>query len=120
MPGYIKNLLQSLQHPMPNIPVHAPHPAPEIKYGQKIQIAIKDDDAPLLEKDGNTLVRRIIGSLLFYARMIDMTLLVATNDLALQQSHSTTTTLNLCTWLLNYVALHPNASITYKRSDMIL
>ena len=33
---------------------------------------------------------------------------------------STTTTLNLCAQLLNYVTIHPNPTITFKKSDMIL
>ena len=56
----------------------------------------------------------------FFARMLDLTLLVPTNDLALQQSNSTTTTLNLCTWVLNYIATCPNPSIAFKKSDVIL
>ena len=120
MSDYMPKLLQSLQHPQPTTPYHTPHSAPEIKYGQRIQAAINDDNTPILAKKENTLVRRIIGSVFFFARMIDYTLLVTANDLALQQMDSTTTTLNLCTWLLNYVATHPNPTIILKKLDMIL
>ena len=120
MPGQMPKLLQALQHPDPTTPCYAPCPAPEIKCGQRIQAAIGDDNAPILAKKENTLVRRIIGSVFFFARMLDLTLLMPVNDLALQQSNSTTTTLNLCTWLLNSIATYPNPSITFKKSDMIL
>ena len=52
--------------------------------------------------------------------MIDMTILVTCNDLGLQQTKSTMETLNLASWLLDYLATYPNPSITYKASDMIL
>ena len=66
------------------------------------------------------MVREIIGSVFFFARMLDLTLLLLTNERALQQTDSTTTTLNLCTWSLNCIATHPNPSIACKKSDMIL
>ena len=57
IPDYMPKLLQALQHPKPTTPCHAPHPAPEITYGVKVQLAINNDDAPLLAKKENTLVR---------------------------------------------------------------
>ena len=80
---YIPKLLQLLQHLIPNTLFHSPHPALEIKYSEKIQVVIRDNDAPVLDKEGKTLVRWIIKSLLLYARMMDIMLLVATSDLAL-------------------------------------
>jgi len=52
--------------------------------------------------------------------MLDMTELVACNEIALQQCDSTTKTLNVCAWLLDYMSTYPKPSITFKRSDMIL
>ena len=49
-----------------------------------------------------------------------MTLLVALSALASVQSKATKHTLELVTWLLDYVATNPNAILTYKKSDMIL
>ena len=97
MPGYIPKLLQALQHPPPTITYHSPYLVPEIRYGQKVQIAITDDDAPLLDKKKNTLIRQIIYSIFFFIRILDLTLLLPTNELALQQINSTIVTLNLCT-----------------------
>ena len=97
MPDYMPKLLQSLKHSQPTIPCHSPHPAPEMQHGKKAQLAINDDDAPLLSKKENTLVRQIISSVFFFAQMLDLTLLLPTNELALQQTDSTTTTLNLYT-----------------------
>jgi hypothetical protein len=49
-----------------------------------------------------------------------MTILVTCNDIAIQQTQSTTNTLNLASWLLDYLATYPNPSITFKASDMCL
>jgi len=119
MPGYIPKLLQKLNHQQPTKPQYSPHPAPIITYGAKIQQSM-EDDSPTLDTKGNTLVRQIVGAALYIGRFIDMTLLVACNEIALQQTDATIKTLNLCTWLLDYMSTYPNPSITYKKSDMIL
>jgi hypothetical protein len=58
--------------------------------------------------------------LLFYARAIDNTMLLALNDIGSEQTKSTEATMTACTRLLNYAATHPDATIQYKRSPMIL
>ena len=50
--------------------------------------------------------------------MIDNTILVACNNLRIQQNSVTSNTLNLCIWLLDYLYIHPNPSITFKKSNM--
>ena len=59
-------------------------------------------------------------TLLYYARAVDSTLLVALSALASVQSKATKHTVELVTWLLDYVATNPNAILTYKKSNMIL
>jgi hypothetical protein len=65
-------------------------------------------------------LQQVIGALLYYARMLDNTMLVAISTLASQQSHGTQATMNALVQLLNYAATHPDASIKYYASDMIL
>ena len=43
VPGYVKEALHQLQHPMPTKPVHAPAKAKPIKYGAKIQTSKVED-----------------------------------------------------------------------------
>ena len=119
MPGAIPKFLAKLQHITPTKKQFSPHPAPTITCGQKLQTALSDE-SPILTKEDNTLVRRIVGFALCIARMLDMTMLVACNEIALQQCEATTKTLNVCSWLLDYMSTYPNPSITFKRSDMIL
>jgi len=120
MPDYIPKLLQRLQHETPSTPQHSPHPAPNITYGSKIQLAKTDDHSPKLDDKGIKLIQSIIGAALYIGRLLDMTILVACNEIAIQQTNSTTNTLNLASWLLDYMATYQNPSITYKASDMCL
>ena len=73
-----------MQHVPPLKPQHSPHPVPQIEYGSKIQKPIPEDDSPLLPKEGITYIQHIIGTVLYLARIIDSTLLVTCNDIAIQ------------------------------------
>jgi hypothetical protein len=52
--------------------------------------------------------------------MIDMTMLVAIGTIASQQAKGTEATMQAAVQLLNYAATHPDATIRYHKSDMIL
>ena len=74
---------------------------------------------PLHSTDLKTL-QQILGTLLYYARAIDNTMLVAISTLASVQATGTKATLNAAIHLLNYCATHPDAKIRFTASDMIL
>ena len=63
---------------------------------------------------------KFFGSLLYYGRAVDNTVLVALNSIASQQAHAMTTTLEKVHQLLDYVATYPNATLVYTPSEMIL
>ena len=65
-------------------------------------------------------MQSIIGSLLYYARALDYTILPALNTISSQQASPTDTTLHHCHTLLDYVASHPNTILRFYASDMIL
>ena len=62
----------------------------------------------------------VLGTLLFFARAIDSALLTAIGELATEQLQATTTTLNKLSQLLNNWAAHPDATVRFTASDMIL
>ena len=62
--------------------------------------------------------QEIIGVLLFYARAVDSTMLVALGTLASAQSKGTEATAQAATQLLNYCATHPDAVVCYHASEM--
>ena len=120
MPGYIVAEIHSFQNPLSNQPEHLPHRHTEIRYGAPIQFAHMDDISPLLDSDGITRVQQIVGTLLHYGCSVDNTMLVAFSSLATAQTKSTDETALALAKLLNYASTHPNATLWYVTSNMIL
>jgi hypothetical protein len=75
---------------------------------------------PALGKQQKTFVQEAIGVFLYYAQAVDCTMLTALGSLATQQANPTETTLTQIHQFLDYALSHPNASVTYHASDMIL
>lgn len=66
------------------------------------------------------MVQSIFGSLLYYARCIDNTLLPALNDIATSQTTPTGNTLAKCEQLLDYVSTYPHVALRFHASNMQL
>jgi hypothetical protein len=66
------------------------------------------------------MLRRITGSVLYYARAVDPTVLMPLNDIATEQTKATEKTQAATNQLLDYLATHPDSAIRYHASDMIL
>lgn len=120
MPGYVAAALHRFQHPEPTRDEDSPHAWVPPNYGSTIQLSPLEDTSPPLDKPGITRVQQIIGTLLYYARAIDSTMLVALSTLSAVQSKSTDATADALTRLLNYAASHPDAIVRYHASGMIL
>ena len=61
-----------------------------------------------------------MGTLLYYARALDGTILVALGSLAAAQAEGTQATMKALTHLLNYAATHPTITLGYHASGMLL
>jgi hypothetical protein len=61
-----------------------------------------------------------MGTLLYYARAVDPTLIMPINVLVSEQSKATAVTADKVIKLLNYCNTHPETKIRYHASDMIL
>jgi hypothetical protein len=121
MPGYVAATLHKFQHPQPAKAQHAPHTWTEPNYGAKQQMTAPEDNTAPLNSTGIQRVQHITGTLLYYARAVDPTMLVALGTIAAQQAHGTQATAEAITHLLDYAATHPDAIIRYTRArDMIL
>jgi hypothetical protein len=73
----------------------------------------------LSAKDVNKL-QQLMGTLLYYARAVDPTLIMPINVLASEQSRDTADTADKVIKLINYCNTHPETKIRYHASDMIL
>jgi hypothetical protein len=121
MPGCIDAALHCFQHTKPDRPKHSPHLWVQPTYGAPIQLAPLEDSTPKLDVPRITRLQQDIGTLLFYARAVDPTMLVLTlGTLAAAQARGTEATAKAPTHLLNYAATHSDANIRYSASDMIL
>jgi hypothetical protein len=120
IPGYIECTLQCFCHPPPTHPQHSPHAWQKPTYSAAIQYAPAPDTMAALDAKDTKHVQEVLGTLLFYARTVDSTMLPAIGTLASQQAHGTKATLEALTQLLNYCAMHPHAKVLFIASDMVL
>ena len=56
----------------------------------------------------------------FFSKAVDPTMLTALSIIAMEQTHGTQTTKEKAEHFLTYAAIHPNATIKFYKSDMIL
>jgi len=120
MPEYIKKAMVQFRCKPPAQPQMQPHPHTKPVYGAKVQYAKLTNESEPATKEEEKFIQQVMGTLLYYARAVVTTLLVALSALASVQSKATKHTLELVTWLLDYAATNPNSILTYKKSDMIL
>jgi hypothetical protein len=119
MPGYVSNVLSKFQHDAPKHPQHTPSRYVTPVYGAKTQYATKVETPPLTAKQCLT-IQKVTGSVLYYARSVNPTVLMPINDIATEQTKVTDKTQAATNQLLDYLATHPDATIRYHASDMIL
>jgi hypothetical protein len=120
MPGYIKAALQKYQHPAPTRTEHVPHQWNPCIYGAKTQYVEDIQDIPALSPKEVTHLQQLGGSILYYACTVDPTLIMPVNVLASEQTKSTAATADKIIKLLNYCTTHPEDTLRYHASDMIL
>jgi hypothetical protein len=81
-------------------------------YGTNPQLTEPEDETAPLPPDGIKQLQQITGTLLYYARAVDPTMLVALGIVA-QQVNGTEATLDAIAQLLKYCATHPVSTIRY-------
>jgi hypothetical protein len=119
MPGYVANVLMKFQHDTPKHPQHTSSRYVMHVYGAKTQYATQYETPPLTEKKCLN-IQKVTGSVLHYARAVDPTGIMPLNDIATEQTKATEKTQAATNQLLDYLATHPDATIVYHASDMIL
>jgi hypothetical protein len=123
MPGYVHKMLTRFR-PQFLDKAHRPAQTPGRYtvpvYGKKSPQLTSVDDAPRLPSESITELQAIIGTLLYYARAVDPSLLPISNELASKQTQPTTAVMNAASRALSYCAGKPNMATTYYACDMIL
>ncbi len=78
------------------------------------------DSTPKLDKNSIKCVKKKVGSILYYARSVDMIVLIALGSIAVKQTKATEKTMAQCTQLLDYLSGHADTKVQFHASDMIL
>lgn len=119
MPNYIKQTLKTYQHPTPKRQQHSPFLAHQPQYGPNQTPEPIDTTAPI-PLNRKRPIQQIIGKLLYYARAVDPTLLVAISHIASTQANPTEQTEEEVAHLLDYCTTHPDACTVLYNSTMQL
>jgi len=120
MPGYVRRQLLKYKHVTTSRFQHCPY-SPELKkYGSEAQASLPIDTLrPLRDKEIEA-VQKIFGSLLYYARAVDMMVLMALSTIASEQMKGTERTMEKALQVLDYLATHPDATIRFHATDMVM
>ena len=120
MPKYVQKQLLRFNWSKPKRNQDTPWDPVPINYGRKSDKIIHEKPSPPLGKAEKKFIQQVVGCFLYYARAIDMTILLALNDIATESANPTEKTMKRVHQLLDYMASHPDAVIRFRRSDMIL
>jgi hypothetical protein len=120
LPGYIDRALRVLGITKSEKPVNNPIKYTPPVYGTNLTQSVYEDTSPPLDAISTKRIQKIVGLLLYYARIIDSTMIVAVTKLASQQAAPTIETQIAADLLLQYAAWHPNAQVVFKKSTMQL
>ncbi len=97
-----------------------PYSSEPKRFKTEAQAPLPANTTPKLDAKGIKWVQQIVGSILYYARGIDMTVLMALSSIAVEQTKATERTMEKCTQLLDYLAGHADAKVCYHASGMIM
>jgi hypothetical protein len=119
MPGYAANVLSWFQHNTPKHPQHTPSRYVMPVYGAKTQYVTQDETPPFTVNPYLN-IQKVTGSVLYYARVVDPTVMIPLKDIVTEKTKATEKTQAATNQLLDYLATHPDANIRCHASDMIL
>jgi hypothetical protein len=88
-------------------------------YGANNKYPMSDDTPPLTAQKCLT-IQKVTESVLYYARAVDPTIIMPLNDIATEHTKPTEKAQAATNKMLDYLATHPDATIRYHASDMIL
>ena len=111
MPGYIKKKLQEYSHIMPKRLQTCPYSPKPKQFGTEEQAPLPANTTPKLDVKGIKHVQNNVGSILYYARAVNMTVLMALSSIVVEQTKATERTMERCTQLLDYLARHADVKL---------
>ena len=83
-------------------------------------MTIPEEKSPPTTEDEKKYMQRVLGSFLYYAHAIDLSILHALSAIASKQATPTKQSLARVQQLLDYMVTNPNAVVRFYASDMVL
>ena len=120
MPVYIKKKIQEYNHTISTILQMCPYSPEPKKIGPKAQAPLATNESPKLDEKGIKRIQQIIGSILYYARAVDMTVLAVLSTISIEQTKATKQTMDRSIQLLDYLASNQDAKVRFHASDMVM
>ena len=120
MPSHDKKKLIEYEHISLRQPQYCPHQPDPSKYGKNSDKITPEVESQLLNKSDNIFVHQVLGSFLYYACTIDLTILHALSAIALDQSNPTERTMKSVHQLFDYMHINPYVVIRFYAFYMIL
>jgi hypothetical protein len=105
---------------MPKKPQHCLYTPALKQYGAAAQTPLLADISPKLSDIKIKEIQQVVRSILYYACAVDIMVLMALSSIASEQTRATTNTITKAKQLLDYLATHPDATIRFQASDMVL
>ena len=122
MPGYIEKVWTRFYgaNVAPKF-VEAPHAWTTPQYGSsQLQLTTPIDYSPLLSAPDKTCLQEIVGSLLYFPRCIDSTILATLGSIGTNISDGTERVATMAAYLLDFCANNRNPKVGYCSRDMQL
>jgi hypothetical protein len=126
MGGYInagvhkKKKLQEYNHAIPTQLQRCPFSPEPKQFGSKTQTPLPPDKSPEIDAKGIKRIQKIVGSILYYAHAVDMTVLAALSTIAIKQTKATQQTNDWCIQILDYLASNQDAKVRFLASDIVM
>ena len=92
---------------------HCPYSPEPKKYGAEAQSPLPHNNSRKLTDKEIKQVQKIVGSILYYTRAEDLTLLLALSSIASEQTKGIEHSLEKAYQVLDYLALHPDAVVRF-------
>jgi hypothetical protein len=99
---------------------HCPYSPEPKRYGADAQSPLPSNNTQKLTNNEIKQVQKIVGSILYYARAVNMTVLMALSTIAGKQTKGTKRTLEKAYQVLDYLAMHHDAKVQFCASNMVM
>jgi hypothetical protein len=93
MPGYIRKKLQEYEHIHPKKPQHCLYSPKPKQFGREAQWPLTGNNSKLLDDCAKKQIQNIVGNILYYARAVNMMVLMVLSTIVMSQAHPTKNTM---------------------------